>query len=132
MSKTVSSDGLSDLISEYMSNYVQDITDGIKKDIDIVSNETNEVIKDHITFNQPSGKYVKAFRIKTTYEDRLNKRNTWHVANGQYRLTHLLENGHALHQGGRTKAYPHIKYGEEFAIKRIEELAMEAIENAGR
>jgi len=124
-------DDLPDLISEYMSNYSQNITDGIKNSIDIVAEETNEEIKKHIAFKQHSGKYVKAFRTKTSFEDRYNKRKTWYVANGQYRLTHLLENGHALRNGGRSKAYPHIKYGEELAQKRMEELAKEAIENAG-
>jgi len=42
-----------------------------------------------------------------------------------------LENGHALSQGGRSRKYPHIKYGEELAQRRMEELAREAIENAG-
>lgn len=124
-------DEMADLIVEYLSNYTQGITDEIKRDVDIVAKEVNEEIKNHITFEQPTGKYVKAFRIKTSYEDRYNKRNTWHVANGQHRLTHLLEKGHALHQGGRAREYPHIKYGEELAKKRMEELAKEAIENAG-
>lgn len=125
-------DELSKLISEYMSNYTQDVTDYVKKAVDVVAMETNEEIKKHITFKQPTGKYVKAFRIKTSYKDRYNKRNTWYVAAPYYRLTHLLENGHALINGGRTRAFPHIKYGEEFAKKRMEELAKEAIENAGR
>lgn len=129
---TINIDGLADLISEYMDNYSQDVTDGVKKAVDTVAVEVNQEIKNHITFKQPTGKYVKAFRIKTVFEDRYNKRNTWHVANPHYRLTHLLENGHALRQGGRSEAYPHIKYGEELAQKRMEELAKEAIEDAGR
>lgn len=124
-------DDMADLITEYMSNYSQDVTTGIKKAIDVVAEEVNQEIKDHITFKEHSGKYVKAFRIKTSYEDNFNKRKTWYVANGQYRLTHLLEKGHAIRNGGRTKKFEHIKYGEELAQKRMEELAKEAIENAG-
>lgn len=123
-------DELADTISEYMSNYVQNVTDGVKDSVDIVAEEVNQEIKRHITFKIHSGKYVKAFRTKTTFEDRYNKRKTWYVANGQHRLTHLLENGHALRQGGRTQAFPHIKYGDELAERRMEELAKEAIENA--
>jgi len=129
---TVKIDELADVIAEYMNNYTQDITDGVKKAVDIVSKEVNDEIKNHITFKQRTGKYVKAFRIKTSYEDRYNKRNTWYVAAPHYRLTHLLENGHALRSGGRTRAFPHIKYGEELAKKRMEELAKEAIEDANR
>lgn len=125
-------DGMADMVAEYMSNYTQEITDGVKDAIDKVAQEANEEIKRHIEFKQHTGKYVKAFRVKTSFEDRYNKRNTWYVGNGQYRLTHLLENGHALNTGGRARPYPHIKYGEELARKRMEELAKEAIENAGR
>ncbi|QXE19998.1 hypothetical protein [Clostridium sp. 001] len=128
---SVKVDEMADLIAEYMSNYTEEVTQGIKKSVDTVSKEVNEEIKNHITFKQHTGKYVKAFRIKKIYEDGYKKVNTWYVGNGQYRLTHLLENGHALHQGGRAKAYPHIKYGEELAKKRMVELAKEAVENAG-
>jgi hypothetical protein len=123
-------DDLANEITNSLQGYTQSITDNVKKGVDKVSEEVNTEIKDHVNFKQPTGKYVKAFRIKTTFEDRYNKRNTWHVTNGQYRLTHLLENGHALRQGGRTRAYPHIKYGEELAQRRMEEVAIEGIENA--
>lgn len=119
-------------LANELEGYTQDIADNVKKAVDKVSQEVNEEIKKHVKFKQPTGKYVKAFRVKKVYEDRYNKRNTWHVGNGQHRLTHLLENGHALWQGGRTEAYPHIKYGEELAKKRMEELAKEAVKNAGR
>lgn len=127
----VNIDGLADAIAQELQNYSKDVTDRVKNAVDIVSTEVNESIKSHITFKQPTGKYVKAFRIKNAYEDGYKKVNVWYVAGGQHRLTHLLENGHALRQGGRTRAFPHIKYGEEIAKKHMEELAKEAIEDAG-
>ena len=119
-------------LSKELSNYSEEITEGIKKAVDTVGKETNEEIKKHITFNQITGDYVKSFRVKKVHESKNKKIKTWHVANGNHRLTHLLEKGHALWQGGRTKAYPHIKYGEELAVKRMEELSMEVINNANK
>lgn len=124
-------DQLADTIAKELENYSEEITEGIKDAVDAVSKECNAEIKKHITFNQRTGKYIKSFRIKKVHEDRYNKTNTWYVAGGQHRLTHLLEKGHAKVNGGRVQAYPHIKYGEELAKRRMEELAKEVIENAG-
>lgn len=114
-----------------LENYSQKVTDGVKKAAGIVAAEVNEEIKNHISFKQNTGKYVKAFRIKKTYESKYNVGYVWHVTNDQYRLTHLLEDGHALRNGGRSRAFPHIKFGEDLAIKRMEELSRGAIEDAG-
>ena len=119
-------------LSKELSSYSEEITEGIKKAVDIVGKETNAEIKKHITFNQITGDYVKSFRVKKVHESKNKQLKTWYVANGNHRLTHLLENGHALWQGGRTEAYPHIKYGEELAKKRMEELSMEVINNANK
>lgn len=119
-------------LSKELSSYSEEITEGIKKAVDIVGKETNAEIKKHITFNQITGDYVKSFRVKKVHESKNKKIKTWYVANGNHRLTHLLEHGHALWQGGRTKAYPHIKYGEELARKRMEELSIEVINNANK
>lgn len=128
MAENISIDELADTIARGLQNYNDEVTLKTKAAVEIVGKEVNETIKSHVTFKRHKGdKYVKAFRVKTSYEDQYNKRNTWYVSGKQYRLTHLLENGHALHQGGRTKAYPHIKYGEEIAQKRMVELAEEVI-----
>ena len=127
----ISIDDFASEIVKELTNYSEVVTEGIKKAVDVVAKECDDEIKAHITFKEPTGKYVKAFKIKKSYEDKFNKRNTWYVSGNQYRLTHLLEKGHAIKGGGRTKAYPHIAFGEELAQKRMEELAKEAIENAG-
>lgn len=119
---------LNGVLSEFSDNVVA----GEKAAVDQVAGEVNDTIKEHITFRQHSGKYLKAFRLKTTEETAVGKVKTWYVKGPEYRLTHLLENGHALRQGGRTQAFPHIKYGDELAQERMMELSKEAIDNAGR
>lgn len=118
---------LSALIAAELESYSEEVTESIKNAVDLVSKEVIEEIKSKVSFNEPTGDYVKSFRIKKSYEDKYNKRNTWYVANGQHRLTHLLEFGHAKKNGDRVKAYPHIRYGEELATKRMEELAEKAV-----
>jgi len=125
--------GIDDFASAVMAelqNYSQDVTERMKKAVDVVGKEVNAEIKAHVTF-KGSGDYVKSFRCSTTYENLDSKTKTWYVAKPNYRLTHLLENGHALPEGRRTEAFPHIKYGAELAEKRMVELAKEAAENAG-
>ena len=124
-------DSLADEILRELNNYSEEVTEGIKANVDVVAKECNQEIKRHVTFKEPTGKYVKAFKIKKAYEGKYNKGKTWHVSGGEYRLTHLLEKGHAKRGGGRTRAYPHIFFGEELAKRRMEELAEEVIANAG-
>ncbi|NFI02754.1 hypothetical protein FDB15_18650 [Clostridium botulinum] len=128
MSTVVQINGLADAINKELSLYSSNVTKKTKSNVDKVSKEVDKEIKKHINFKQPTGKYVKAFRIHNSYEGPFTKRKTWHVKAPYYRLTHLLEKGHALAGGGRTKAYPHIKYGEELAKKRMEELTKESVQ----
>ncbi len=127
-------DQLASAIKEALEEYSQEITNVTKISVEQVAKEVNQEIKASVTFQTTNRKneYVKSFRVKTTEETRFNKTKTWHVANGQHRLTHLLENGHLTKRGDRTQAYPHIRYGEELALRRLPELVEEGIKNAGR
>lgn len=42
-------------------------------------------------------------------------------------LTHLLENGHALRQGGRARAFKHIKKVEQWCIDEFEKRTAEML-----
>jgi hypothetical protein len=130
MSNT-SIDDLADAIVRELENYSESVTESLKEAVDVVAKEVNEEIKKHVTFKENTGQYVSSFKIKKVYETKYNKGKTWYVGGGEHRLTHLLEKGHATRNGGRTRAFPHIIFGEELAKKRMEELALEAIENAG-
>lgn len=118
---------LAGAIAAALTEYTDEVAEGMKKAIDKVADETNAEIKRHITFKKRTGKYIKAFALKTSFEDKRNKRKTWYVKSPEYRKTHLLENGHKSRNGKSTKAYPHVSYGEELAEKRLPELIENAI-----
>ena len=122
-------DFFGDAIISALHEYSDTIAAGTLAAVDTVTKEVNAEIKKHITFVPRTGKYVKSFRTKTTFSDKRNKRNTWYVANGEHRKTHLLENGHVNRNGTRTRAFPHIKYGEELAVNRLPELIEGVIRN---
>ena len=47
----------------------------------------------------------------------------------RYQLTHLLEFGHCLRNGGRTRAMPHIAPAEEKGIEQLEKQIERSIRN---
>lgn len=64
-----------------------------------------------------TGRYKKGWRIKSE-SGRLKHSRI--IYNEEYRLTHLLEKGHAKRNGGRVEAIPHIEPAEKYAIQKIE------------
>lgn len=121
-------DFLGDAIMSSLTHYSDKVAKGTHRAVDIVTKEVSDEIKKHLSFNSRTGKYVKSFRIKTSYSDIRNHRNTWYVKEPHYRLTHLLEWGHRTRNGGMTKAFPHIQFGEEIAQRRLPELMERVIQ----
>lgn len=128
----ISPDNLQEAISNQLKLYDKDVAKAIKKTVEDVASETKDVIDAHMTFKDISGKYRDSIKLTTQYEDEYTKKITWHASGKEYRLTHLLEKGHATRNGGRTKAYPHIKYGDEYAKKELPKRIEEAIRKNGK
>lgn len=112
MSK-VKVDQLSKAINEALNEFVNFTEEAVDKG---VSETAKEAVK-KLQNAHPSGSgqfgswdksYNKGWKVMQTKTDkRYHKKATIHNAT-DYQLTHLLEKGHALRGGGRTRAFPHI------------------------
>jgi hypothetical protein len=128
MSETVNADDLAAAISGALEEY----SDAVSEEVQKAEDEIAKGCKKNLEADSPDGAthaYKKGWRVTVTENTRLSKHVVIH--NKEYRLTHLLENGHAKVSGGRTRAFPHIKKNEEKANAEFEERVREAIENAG-
>ena len=109
---------LADAIGAEPSSYGQEVTDEVKR----VVKAAGEDCKKDIQRRSPKrkGDYRKGWRSTVAYEGAGGIRVQVHnQTKGQ--LTHLLENGHAKTNGGRTRAFPHIAPAEEFAERELEQ-----------
>ncbi len=118
---TVQIDDLADEVMKGLKDYAQLAVDDLKTAI----KNAGETVKDEIEKTAPkkTGKYRKSWAVKKTNETSDSIKVVVH-SKTQYRLTHLLENGHAKRGGGRVAARPHIapaeKKGEEQLIREVE------------
>lgn len=109
-------DELSDAISRELSDYTQDVTDGLKADVQAVGKACVARVKD--LSPRQTGGYKKGWRLKKAYESATDIRVTvYNKTDGQ--LTHLLEDGHAKAGGGRVEGRPHIRPAEEAAAEEL-------------
>jgi hypothetical protein len=113
-------DGLSGAIANECRSYGKAAEKSMKKVIRTVSKEAAEKLKQDSP--KDTGRYRKGWRSKVS-EGSDTATAIIHNATDAP-LTHLLEYGHALPQGGRARAYPHIKpvedWANEEAVKRLE------------
>lgn len=118
MAKNIKANELSAEITTLLSKYSEALTDECKKVVDEVAEGVLEETKNHITWHDK--KYSQAFALKTSFEDKRNKRRTWYVKPPYYRLTHLLEFGHQTRKRHdndtkpRTAKFEHVKYGDKY------------------
>lgn len=82
-----------------------------------VSKETVKELRS--TSPKRTGKYARSWRATKQPSRTTGTKYVIHSVK-HYRLTHLLEKGHALRQGGRTRAFPHIGPAEKAAIENFE------------
>ena len=138
MATKINIDQFADYIAKELANYTIAVADDVKQAAeDVAENMLSDIKGDApVRKGKGGGKYKRAMRIKTAYESNYDLRKVWYVQKPRYRLSHLLEKGHALRRGGRqigtVKAYPHIAKNEEKAIKEFNERVEEAIRNGGK
>lgn len=106
---------LANKVSEMLSDYSKVTEKELEVIAETIAQRGVTKLRTAGSFQDISGDYRTGWRAKKV-------KGKWVVHNQtDYRLTHLLEKGHAKIGGGRTKAYPHIKPVEEEMIKEFEE-----------
>ena len=108
---------MADVIMEGLEEYAQLAADDMQKS----SEEGRDTGKEGHPGKCPceTGAYAKSWAAKTTKET-ANAMEIVVYSRNRYQLAHLLEFGHALRKGGRTRAFPHIAPAEERAAQTLE------------
>lgn len=124
---------------------IQDLSSEIAKELSLYSSEITEEIKettkvhakkllDKTKKTAPIGKR-KAKKFKTSIKCDVQNENAntisylWYVGGKNYRLTHLIVNGHAKRGGGRTKSNDFLKDAVNEVKTEFEKAVEEIIKN---
>ena len=116
MSDIVPADSLADAVMEGLEEYAAltgaDMIQAVRK--------AGQLVRSEIQANAPrdSGKYAKSWTVKVTKESPHSLELTIH-SRDRYRLTHLLEHGHAKRNGGRVPGKAHIAPAEEKGVAEL-------------
>ena len=116
-SRKIKIDELADAVAQQLEEYAKLTADVAKAAVTKAGNSVKKEIKD--TAPQKTGRYAKSWRTKKTKENATQLEVTVYSPT-RYMLAHLLEHGHAMRNGGRVRAIPHIAPAGEKAEAELE------------
>lgn len=113
-------------IAKILDEEVERVNQVVNGSVQKVADEAVKELQN--TSPKKTGKYAKGWKRKDEVSPTGGKSAT--IYNDKhYRLTHLLEFGHATVNGGRVAAKPHIAAVEQKVVKDFEEEIKRGIEN---
>lgn len=118
-------DQLAAEIARGLSEYSQEVVEKVNISSEKVGKSAVKQLKQ--TSPKRHGKYAKSWTMKTEKLFGQPDKRIVHVKAPHYRLTHLLEKGHAKVNGGRVDGIPHIRPAEEEVIREFTREVEEAI-----
>ena len=101
--------------NKLLKEYGDEVVAIVDEEVESISKETVKMLKK--TSPKDSGDYAKGWKAqkkKTNFGMNATVYNSTHGW-----LAHILEHGHLIRGGGRTKAEPHIKPAEDWASKEL-------------
>ena len=101
-------------VSDVLSKYSNVVDEALEETIETVAKKA----KKEISAKAPGRKYPRTWRARNTGTRVAPEYTIYSEKPG---LPHLLEYGHALRNGGRARAFPHIAPVEEDLPQMIEE-----------
>jgi len=130
MATRIKVEGLNETINNMLTLYSQEIRDGI----DQVGEKNIKELVEETKKTAPTGKRRKHYKNSIRYTIRKTRLNTsfiWYVNGSDYRLSHLLEDGHALRNGGRVEGTHFIQKATDKMLENYEKDVEEVIQKNG-
>lgn len=118
---SINIDQLNDAIRGVLDEYHEDIVNGVKRDTKDAMKDLVKKTKDTAPVGKRSKHYRDSISSKKLHETLTGVVYLWYVRGSDYRLSHLLNNGHQLRDGGR---YP----GTNFIGKAVEKIISSYVE----
>lgn len=129
MSKIITFDKLGDAVADALSLYGDTVINGVKKE---AKKSMSRLVKE-TKATAPVGRRRKHYRDSITSKKLEETGRTvsylWYVKGSDYRLSHLLENGHALHWGGRVEGTHFIQKASDPILEQYYHAVEEVIKN---
>ena len=127
MPKTINANELESVVIDMLNDYGDGCEEVLEEAVTKTAKSAQKELrgKNSGSFVSRSGKYRKGWKTKIE-KTRLSVEGIVYNSNSPG-LTHLLEFGHALQNGGRAKAYPHIAEANDNAAEMIETELMEKL-----
>ena len=128
MSKAIKAEDLSSAIADELKIYSK----GIREQVDEEARKSAEELVVKTKATAPVGKRRKHYKNSISMKEIRTVRTStyvWYVKGPDYRLSHLLEKGHALRNGGRVEGTHFIKNAAGPIIRDYEEKVKEIIKN---
>ena len=123
--QTVKIDQLADAIMDGLEEYKNLAGSQVKSAVRKAANTVRDDIK--ATAPRRTGRYAESWTTSKTKENSTGLTMTVYSPS-RYMLAHLLEFGHALRNGGRARAFPHIAPAEEHGVSILESAITKALE----
>lgn len=117
----VNSSNFDSVIRDTLNQYADQIGESMDE---ILGKAAKDAAKEIKAGSPGTGKYAKGWKTENT-GSRVSPQYT--VYNTKPGLPHLLEYGHALRNGGRSRAFPHISPVEAKLADKIEEQIRKAL-----
>lgn len=129
MSKTISIDQLNEAINKELTLYSQNVIDGIKKEAKNSIKQLVEQTKSTAPVGKRQKHYRDSIKSKKLSENSREVSYLWYVNGPDYRLSHLLEDGHALRKGGRVEGTHFIQKATDPILEQYLKAVEEVIKN---
>lgn len=130
----IKSNEFSTAVGQILDDYAEEVQEAVAKAVKETGKKAKKTVKakSPVRRGKNGGKYKKGWKMDEVRSGVFGTQSRVIIHNkDEYRLVHLLENGHQKVNGGRVEGIPHVRPAYEEAERLLPELTAQAIEEAG-